>query len=194
MINLLLKIFTENPYSFHYLRKIPEFNYNQTKKRIKRLTPRKDVPILDIGCGTGEYCRLFSSTHYIGIDVSDSYIRFAKKHYPEYEFRRQDGKALKFQDKRFDYVLINAVIHHATDIDARAILLEASRVLSPKGIAILIDGVPTLVTNILDRGGYLRKERKNYSLVKQVFKIIKREKFRSGVCDNILFVLKHRIP
>lgn len=199
IIMSLLKIFSEIPFFFHYLRKIPEFGYNQTKQRIKKLTKRRNLPILDIGCGTGEFCGLFSSLCYVGIDVSDSYIKFAKKHYPEYTFKCQDGRSLEFLDKSFYYVLINGVIHHMNDIDAQAILLEASRVLRTSGMLILIESVPASATNILgnlmrsmDRGRYFRNEEENYSLVSRVFAIFEREKYRSGVFNYVLLGLKHR--
>lgn len=78
-------------------------------------------PILDIGCGGGEYIEALSPTHdIVGVDIL------------EYDNRsrivRGDATRLPFQDDAFSTVLLFEVLEHLEDIDA--CLQEIRRVAS----------------------------------------------------------------
>ena len=52
------------------------------KKFIKKINLQKPISILDIGSGRGEFiaaCKDFKEVESIGIEVSDEFIKFAKK-------------------------------------------------------------------------------------------------------------------
>lgn len=51
------------------------------------------IRMLDIGCGTGFYARVFRKEgvkHYTGIDITDTLFPELKRAYPSFEFRKQD--------------------------------------------------------------------------------------------------------
>ena len=76
-----------NPLAFHYLRKLPEFNYQATKARIRRVLGRSGaVRVLDLGCGTGEFAALFEPAGYVGVDIHPGYVRLATRLHPKHRF------------------------------------------------------------------------------------------------------------
>lgn len=63
--------------------------------------------ILDVGCGTGYYCKIFHDLgfHPVGIDFSRTAIEKAKEKYPHLEFHIADATNLPFNPSSFDVVL-----------------------------------------------------------------------------------------
>jgi len=186
----ILDLLVKNPYSFHYLRKIPEFNYKKTKNLISQIIMGASGPALDLGCGTGEFCGLFSSINYCGIDISNIYLKFAKRRNPNFNFFLQNGKKLAFKDNQFAVILINGVLHHLFDDAVDTVLAETSRVLKPSGRLLLIEDIPSSRGNFLGRvihrlddGDYIRDFSGYMRLVGKHFKIEESGKYRSGVCD-----------
>lgn len=84
----------------------------------KKLPNLKDKSVLCIGCGTGEECEHLKSLgagKVIGIDISKGLIDFAKKSYPDLEFRVMDMEKLDFQDNSFDFVYSSLTLHYIKD-------------------------------------------------------------------------------
>src|SRR3989338_3862075 len=75
--------------------------------------------VLDFGCGTGSYSFLFDPDKYIGIDIDYDRIKYAKKNYPEYNFRYTQNDIIKNLGNNFDYVFIVSTLHHLSDNQAR---------------------------------------------------------------------------
>jgi len=151
---------------------------------------------LDLGCGTGELCREFVSEKYLGIDISEIYINYAKKKNPGYEFAAMDATKLSFPNASFDVVMISGVLHHCADDIARAILREVKRVLSPNGKVVVCEDVPTRgkmnfigqAIQKLDEGGNILSIADYQRLFEQYFKIKKSYPMSSGFCDYQVFV------
>jgi SAM-dependent methyltransferase len=63
--------------------------------------------ILDVGCGTGYYCKIFHDLGFqaTGIDFSTTAIAKAKEHYPGLEFSVADALNLPFDLSSFDVIL-----------------------------------------------------------------------------------------
>jgi ubiquinone/menaquinone biosynthesis C-methylase UbiE len=85
--------------------------------------------VLEVGCGRGGFiaglvrgrgCRC------VGIDAADEMIEAAARENPGPEYYVMDGADLKFEDKSFDVVLFNYVLHHVENLDRT--LMEAKRV------------------------------------------------------------------
>jgi ubiquinone/menaquinone biosynthesis C-methylase UbiE len=107
------------------------------------MTEMKGRKLLDLGCGDGYFTRLYydtqAPTSIIGIDPSANAINsaIAKQDDREIEFHVGDGHSLPFEDKSFDLVLIQAVLHH--DNDPADVVREACRlahevvILEPNG-------------------------------------------------------------
>jgi SAM-dependent methyltransferase len=191
-----LTTISESPLLFHWLRKLPENNYAQTKRRIRAWLGPERLPILDLGCGTGEYAHLFPPGDYTGVDLSDRYVAFAQRHRPRHCFERQSGTALSFADGQFRAVLINGVLHHLDDDVCEAVLREARRVLDPRGSLLLIEDIPASRWNLLgrlmhaaDRGHHIRRVSDYRERVVGAFDLVRSEEYRSGICDYLLMEL-----
>lgn len=68
--------------------------------------------VLDVGCGTGRFSRLFPPSVYTGIDSSAASVEAARKNAPNYTFKDGDLFHLDFGNDQFEIVLNNAVLHH----------------------------------------------------------------------------------
>lgn len=87
--------------------------------------------ILDVGCGTKPYQKLFQYDEYIGIDVEVSGRVQENKHADMY----YDGINIPTQSDRFDLVLCTQVLEHVVDPDA--LVKEFNRVLKPGGTLVI---------------------------------------------------------
>lgn len=102
------------------------------------LTP--GARLLDVGCGTGELGQLFSNG-YVGIDVSEEYLSYARRNVPNGTFHQMSADALTFADDSFDHVLCTRLLHHLSDVQVDAALLQMKRVVKPGGRVDVVDGV-----------------------------------------------------
>ena len=194
----LIAALSENPRTFHFLRKIPEFNYQQTKKKIRSYFDGR-VPTLDLGCGTAEFCRCFEPQSYLGIDISEKYIAFAKKRCPQYSFIVASGDRLCVSSKRFPQVLINGVIHHLHDSLAGRLLNEAHRIMSDDGKLLLIEDINTSSAGLagrlihaMDMGDHIRAPEAYGRLIGKLFRIEESLTYHSGYCYYGLWLLRKK--
>ena len=92
------------------------------------------LDVLCIGCGTGEECHYLKSLgarRVVGIDISEGLIEYAKKSYPELEFKIMDMEHLDFTTESFDFVYSSLVMHY---IDSwKSVLGAISKVLKRGG-------------------------------------------------------------
>ena len=100
-------------------RSVGQININTLEKRLSILFEvgnLKNSKILDFGCGTGylySYLKkkIKFNGEYVGYDISNEMIDFAKKKYKKARFENKNI----FKDKineRFDYVLINGTFNY----------------------------------------------------------------------------------
>ena len=97
---------------------LPEMESAKSLCRLLRPIYKKNMKILDVGCGAGHYLRslrlrLDENVNYTGIDATKYSIDLAKKAFGQTaEFFQGDILDLKFSDGTFDLVLCNNVILH----------------------------------------------------------------------------------
>ncbi len=86
--------------------------------------------LLDVGCGTKPYAKLFDVKSYCGLEIDSQRTRVlgvADRYY--------DGQKFPFADNSFDSVLCNQVLEHV--FNPREFLNEIHRVLRPGGKLLL---------------------------------------------------------
>lgn len=108
-----------------------------TAQSVEALLDRAGVSpgsrVLDLGTGTGVAAAsvVERGASVVGVDFSESMITEARQAMPETEFRVASAESLPFEDRSFDAVVGNAVLHHLAE-PGRS-LGEAHRVLEPQG-------------------------------------------------------------
>jgi SAM-dependent methyltransferase len=203
----------ETPTTFHWLRKLPEANYRETKRRISQVRdelearfPRSEPKVsgepqnlrprfLDLGCGTAEYAELFDPARYLGVDIHPGYIAFAQRRRPAHRFVVADVRSWSGDDQRFDLVMVNGVLHHLDDQGVQEFLETAKRLTTPAGTLLVIEDVDlehpplgTRLVHLLDHGDHIRDAARWQALVSAVSPIARSETYVSGICPYHLMV------
>jgi ubiquinone/menaquinone biosynthesis C-methylase UbiE len=97
------------------------------------LLPGPGRRTLDMGCGEGRLSRLLRALGHrvVGIDASETMVRFAAGHQDAEPAVQADAAGLPFRDQEFDLVVAYMTLH---DIDGMVdAVAEAARVLEPSG-------------------------------------------------------------
>lgn len=106
------------------------------KRRVNMLCSpiKKNMKILEVGCGTGLFTREFVKTNaqITAIDISPDLINLAKEKTlaDNVEFKLQNAYKLDFENESFDGIVGSSVLHH---LDLSSALNEFYRVLKPGG-------------------------------------------------------------
>jgi 2-polyprenyl-3-methyl-5-hydroxy-6-metoxy-1,4-benzoquinol methylase len=130
--------------------------------------------VLDVGCGYGDLARYLTDVEYVGVDISERYIEFA---------RRQEvtgatyvvGDVTELSEERFggfDCAVMIGVLHHLSDAEATTTLKAMSSMLKASGRMVAIEPVwdpdqrtTARVLAALDRGRYVRDQIRYEALV-----------------------------
>ena len=144
--------------------------------------PRSGEAVVDIGCGPGTIlAHLPLDIEYLGIDISENYIRSARKKFPDRgTFFLGTVGDLVNQDSSHsasaDLVLCNGLLHHLTDREALEVLELAKRIMRPGGRLVCLEaaflarqtGLSRWIVNS-DRGRHVRFEHEWKDLIGQAF-------------------------
>jgi SAM-dependent methyltransferase len=89
--------------------------------------------VLDVGCGSGEFCRLAAARGAVpsGIDAAEGMIEIARRIVPDGDFRVGAMESLPWDDDSFDVVTGFNSFQFAADLVAA--LADARRVVHPGG-------------------------------------------------------------
>ena len=81
----------EQPETFHWPRKLPEWNSRATKREIARVRAVLGNPrVPDCGSGTGELRRAVDPDRYLGVDIDPGDQAFAQRRHPSHRFAVAD--------------------------------------------------------------------------------------------------------
>ena len=153
--------------------------------------------IVDIGCGSGiilEY--LPPDIEYLGIDVSENYIRSARKKFSgRGTFFLGTASDLVDRDNSHfgsaDLVLCTGLLHHLPDGEALEVLELSKRIMKPQGRLVCLEATflarQTRLSRWIvstDRGRHVRSEQEWKNLIGQAF-----ESYSTSVLTGLL-----RIP
>lgn len=104
---------------------------------ITRLHSNKDIKILELGCGTGEYTRLvakrFPNLKIIGIDISSKILQVARqkcKGLKNVDFETTSAYDTKFRKGQFDVIFGYYILHH---LEYKKLIPELNRILKKNG-------------------------------------------------------------
>ena len=113
-----------NPYVYKFIQKIMS-GTSLRKKIIKANIKKKNLNILDIGCGPAEIIEHIPDCKYYGYDIDKRSISYAKTKYSNknYHFfcKKFESKEIKKLPK-FDFVILFGILHHLNNNQAKNIL------------------------------------------------------------------------
>jgi demethylmenaquinone methyltransferase/2-methoxy-6-polyprenyl-1,4-benzoquinol methylase len=110
------------------------------RRAIAALALPSGAQVLDVACGTGDFCRDLTSvgSHAIGVDVSEGMLRAAHTDAP---LVRGDAEQLPFDDASFDGIVCGFALRNFVDLGV--VLTECARVVRRGGrLAALDAAVP----------------------------------------------------
>jgi ubiquinone/menaquinone biosynthesis C-methylase UbiE len=111
----------------------------------KHLDLKNSRSVVEFGCGTGRFAEelleawLPSNATYLGLDISGTMVDLTKRRLSRWsdraEVRQCDGSPLiEAADDAFDRVICTYVLDLLSELDIRAVLREAHRILRPGGL------------------------------------------------------------
>ena len=109
------------------------------KRLLNIMRPSKDQSLIDVGCGTGDICELFSEINnnqarILAVDPNIKMINKGKSrlaHLKNLKWQIADGENLKVKDNSFDFYTISFGLRNTSDIEKT--ISEAYRVLKKGG-------------------------------------------------------------
>lgn len=134
-----------------------------------------DERVLDVGCGTGGFCRAVPGW-YVGIDIDAAYIAFARWRWqsPRRRFEQVRLEDLD-PDGGFDKALLINCLHHLPDGEAVALLGRLRELVRRR--LVVVDADPDdanwlqAVLLALDRGDFIRTRSAQRALLAEHFTI-----------------------
>lgn len=178
------------PFFFNSLRYLVTGNQNNIKNFVcTNLKKYRCKNVLDVCCGTADFVQQ-NGIKYVGIDINECFISFAKKKYENTTIKLIVGNALSlpFPNKQFEASLLISTLHHFSDSDLIQLLTEVKRV--TKRLVIIADLVyspPSLIKRFfvrLDQGNYVRPEKQKVIIVSRFFKIKSTKIISAGLAEQ----------
>jgi ubiquinone/menaquinone biosynthesis C-methylase UbiE len=109
------------------------------KQRIQSLNLQRGSKVLDFGCGTGLFARVFmkEGLDYYGYDVDNRLISYARRLYKKCQFTTSKEELRK--KAPFDLILANCCFHHIDSATLCEELIGIRRILSENGVFMMVD-------------------------------------------------------
>jgi len=118
--------------------------------------------VLDVGCGPGTNTHFFRGADYLGVDINPDYIKSARRKHKR-PFVVAD--VITYADDaagKFDFILVNSILHHVGDAASDQILSRLATWLTPDGhihiLELVLPGDRSIAQLLArwDRGRYAR--------------------------------------
>ena len=95
--------------------------------------------VLDVGCGPGTNAPHFRHADYLGVDINQNYVANATRRYGR-RFVAADVTAYTAEHEgRFDFILVNSLLHHLETSAVRRLLSHLAQLLSDDGYMHILD-------------------------------------------------------
>lgn len=107
------------------------------------LQPKTGMKVLDVGCGPANVLAYLPSVDYTGIDLNEKHITYAREVYGD-RGRFIVGNVvqdLKQEERAFDLINVQGVLHHLDDHEAAALFRSLKRLLKNDGRLVTLDPV-----------------------------------------------------
>ena len=176
----IYKIFS-NTYFYLFVQKIMSATSFRGKV-IKKIINKKNVKVLDIGCGPAEILEYLPKIKYFGYDINNDYISYAKKRFGDkgqFYCKKFTVNELK-KIPKFDYVILFGLLHHLEEIEIKKLLINIKKALKKNGKLVTLDNVfienQNLIAKFLikmDRGQNVRTKKEYIRILYKSFKKIK---------------------
>ena len=117
------------------------FLWNIRHQVVKIVAELKPERIIDLCCGTGSQLRLLKKHGFdvVGIDLSKSMLKVAKRGVNAPDCFLKDARATDYENETFDFAMINFSLHETGWKNAHEILDEIQRILKPGGHVLVVD-------------------------------------------------------
>ena len=168
------------------------------EKIVKKYITKKNVKVLDIGCGPAEILDILPKIHYYGFDINPVYINSAKIKYEnkgKFFCKKLTSKNIKYLPK-FDYILLLGVLHHLNDKEVNELMTNIKKVLKRKGNIITLDNIFTNNQNFIakfliqmDKGQNVRSKKGYLNILKNHFKKINSKIYHQKFIPYTWFVV-----
>ncbi len=118
--------------------------------------------VLDVGCGPGTNTHHFPGADYLGIDYNPAYIEAARKRHRRNFLVADVTTFTAAPDDRFDFILLNSLLHHLDDPIVRRLLAHLSTLLTDHGhihiVELILPERPSVARLLArwDRGDFAR--------------------------------------
>jgi SAM-dependent methyltransferase len=165
---------------FHYGRALGN-GRRALRELAAALAPTPEERVLDVGCGTGGFCRAVPGL-YVGIDIDPDYIAFARWRWGG-RSRRFERVALEGLDpaEHFDKAMLVSCLHHLSDAEADATLARLARLLRRRLVVIDLDPDSSNWLQSLflamDRGHFIRPRAVQRALLERHFRVAREGRF-----------------
>jgi SAM-dependent methyltransferase len=157
----------------------------QTPFTRKKLTPvlthndlRSVRRVLDVGCGPGTNTALFADVDYTGMDINPEYIRQGRQRFQRSFVVADVTKYRVSSAERYDFILVNSLLHHLPDDAVHDLLQHLSTLLTTDGnihiLELVLPEQPSLARKMAqwDRGEYARPLPQWQSLFRSAFRTV----------------------
>jgi SAM-dependent methyltransferase len=143
--------------------------------------------VLDVGCGPGTNAGHFVHAEYLGVDWNPRYVEAARKRHSG-TFTVADVTRYHVEaSDRFDFILVNSLLHHLDDESTGRLLKHLSQLLADDGHVHILELVrPTkgIIAARLagwDRGSFARSLEHWQSLLESTFDPVLIQPYSVGV-------------
>jgi SAM-dependent methyltransferase len=146
---------------------------------VKALGIKPGSRVLDFGCGTGLFARVFTRAgmEYTGYDIDERLVAYGRRLNKDRSFISSMDELKR--TKSFDVVLVNCCFHHIEDRALSGELANIKDVLSDNGTLIVIDIIKAendpnslrRIFRMLERGEHIRSVDEYRRFIKKHFKV-----------------------
>jgi ubiquinone/menaquinone biosynthesis C-methylase UbiE len=145
---------------------------------------------------------MFPAGAYRGMDISETYIDYARRTHPGHRFLTGDARHSGFDDGEFDQVLMLGFLHHLDDATVPLVLREVGRILKPGGTFLLIEDTPVTspwnfagrILMKFDVGSHIRPAASYRPLLERDFAVRRNYEVASGLWRYSVFAMAPRRP